>query len=195
MPLGEAPGRRGRALSREPGDLPATGLTSIPRVEGERDENMSTTTLAPTGLLGDPAARYRRPPRPLHRRLRRLLASRRGCTTPATTTGIPWPSPATEERRVTCRSFAIIFFLAFAVGMIVGLAMTVMQARFTVPLIVAAETFEGAAPAETTAHTHDAATPAHSHDEDAVPRPPTASSAWPLPSPPTSSPPSALRSC
>jgi cobalt transporter subunit CbtA len=60
-----------------------------------------------------------------------------------------------------------IFFLAFAVGMIAGLAMTVMQARFTVPLIVAAETVEGAAPAETTAHTHDAATPAHSHDEKA----------------------------
>ena len=62
--------------------------------------------------------------------------------------------------------FRNIFFLAFAVGMIVGLAMTVMQARFTVPLILAAETYEDAAPAEP-AHTHDAATPAHSHDEEA----------------------------
>ena len=59
--------------------------------------------------------------------------------------------------------FRSIFFLAFAVGMIVGLAMTLMQARFTVPLIVAAERYETAAPA---APPH-AATPAHSHDEEA----------------------------
>ncbi|HET9067333.1 MAG TPA: CbtA family protein, partial [Amaricoccus sp.] len=54
-------------------------------------------------------------------------------------------------------------FLAVAAGLIAGLVMTVLQARFTVPLIVAAETYETAAPA----HSHDAATPAHGHDDEA----------------------------
>ena len=60
--------------------------------------------------------------------------------------------------------FRNIFFLAVAAGLIAGIAMTVLQARFTVPLILAAETYENAAPA---AHDHDAATPAHTHEPEA----------------------------
>ena len=60
--------------------------------------------------------------------------------------------------------FRNIFFLAVAAGLIAGIAMTVLQARFTVPLILAAETYENAAPA---AHAHDAATPAHTHEPEA----------------------------
>ena len=59
--------------------------------------------------------------------------------------------------------FRSIFFLAVAAGLIAGIAMTVLQARFTVPLILAAETYENAAPA----HDHDAATPAHTHEPEA----------------------------
>ena len=87
--------------------------------------------------------------------------------------------------------FRNIFFLAVAAGLIAGIAMTVLQARFTVPLILAAETYENAAPAA-----HDARR-RHPGRTPTSPRPgppPTASSAWPSPSPPTSSPPSASRS-
>ncbi len=59
--------------------------------------------------------------------------------------------------------FRNIFFLAVAVGLIAGLVMTVLQARFTVPLIIAAETYETAAPI----HSHEAATPAHDHEDEA----------------------------
>ena len=60
--------------------------------------------------------------------------------------------------------FRNIFFLAVAAGLLAGLAMTALQSRFTVPLILAAETYETAAPA---AHAHDAATPAHAHEPEA----------------------------
>jgi cobalt transporter subunit CbtA len=63
--------------------------------------------------------------------------------------------------------FRNIFFLAVAVGLLAGIVMTVLQASFTVPLILAAETYEAAAPAEP-AHAHDAAAPAaHDHDDEA----------------------------
>lgn len=61
--------------------------------------------------------------------------------------------------------FQRLFFAVLLAGLISGAAMTALQQWRVVPLIVAAEAFEGeeAAPA---AHSHDAATPAHSHDAD-----------------------------
>ena len=67
--------------------------------------------------------------------------------------------------------FRNVLFLAVAAGIISGVVMTALQAVFTVPLILQAETYEGAAPA----HNHyaavtdesSAAQAAHEHDEDA----------------------------
>lgn len=73
--------------------------------------------------------------------------------------------------------FRNIFFLAVVVGVVAGLVMTVLQASFTVPLILAAETFEGSAAAEPDHHAaaestaapanEHAAAPAHEHDGEA----------------------------
>lgn len=65
--------------------------------------------------------------------------------------------------------FRSIVFIAALSGLLAGLAMTAMQYAGTVPLILKAETFEGAAPAhdhasDTTAP--DAAAASHSHDHD-----------------------------
>jgi cobalt transporter subunit CbtA len=60
--------------------------------------------------------------------------------------------------------FRSIFFLAVAAGFLAGIAMTALQARFTVPLILAAETYEAAAP---DAHAHAPGTAAHTHAEEA----------------------------
>lgn len=75
--------------------------------------------------------------------------------------------------------FQRIFFAAVLSGLAAGLAMSAVQQWRVAPLILAAEVYENAAPAEepavaghshdasTPAHTHDAVTPAHEHDEDA----------------------------
>jgi len=70
--------------------------------------------------------------------------------------------------------FRNIVFIAALAGLVAGLAMTAMQYAGTVPLILKAETFEGAAPAHDHA-SHDnaaaqdtaAASPSHDHDEEA----------------------------
>lgn len=61
--------------------------------------------------------------------------------------------------------FQRIFFAAVLAGLAAGLAMSAVQQWRVAPLILAAETYETAAPAA--AHTHDVATPPHEHDEDA----------------------------
>lgn len=61
--------------------------------------------------------------------------------------------------------FQRIFFAAVLAGFAAGLVMSAVQQWRVAPLILAAETYEAAAPAAT--HTHDAATPPHEHDEDA----------------------------
>jgi cobalt transporter subunit CbtA len=72
--------------------------------------------------------------------------------------------------------FRNVVFVAALAGLLAGIVMTAMQTYATVPLILKAETFEGAAgghdhgAADTEAaapHSHDAGTPAHEHDEDA----------------------------
>jgi cobalt transporter subunit CbtA len=60
--------------------------------------------------------------------------------------------------------FRNVVFLAALAGLCAGLVMTVLQVTSTVPLILQAETFEGAAPE---AHDHGASAAAHSHDEAA----------------------------
>ena len=75
----EAPGRRVEGpdpRARRPAVGAAKPQALGRRAKGTRD--MTTTTLATSALLGRPAARHRRPPRPLHHRLRRLLPARRG---------------------------------------------------------------------------------------------------------------------
>jgi len=67
--------------------------------------------------------------------------------------------------------FRNIVFIAALAGLVAGLAMTAMQYAGTVPLILKAETFEGAEPAHDHAsHDHatapDAAAAPHSHDHD-----------------------------
>ena len=57
--------------------------------------------------------------------------------------------------------FRSVVFIAALAGLVAGLAMTGLQAAFTVPLILQAEVFEGAAE-----HGHDAAAPAHEHEEE-----------------------------
>ena len=60
--------------------------------------------------------------------------------------------------------FQRLFFAVLLAGLISGAAMAALQQWRVVPLIIAAEAFEGTeAPA---AHTHDEATPAHDHGED-----------------------------
>ena len=78
--------------------------------------------------------------------------------------------------------FKTIILSAFGAGLAVGVALSVVQAVTTEPLILHAETFENAEPAPaaaaphehsaTEAHAHEAAAtetaaPAHEHDEDA----------------------------
>ena len=74
--------------------------------------------------------------------------------------------------------FQRIFFAAVLAGLVAGLAYAALQQWKVAPLILAAEVFETAEPAEaapaehthdaaTPAHTHEAAAPAHEHDEDA----------------------------
>lgn len=75
-------------------------------------------------------------------------------------------------------TFRNTVFVAVIAGLLAGLAMAALQAFTTVPLILQAETFENAAPAEpaaapahehaagTAAHEHPAA-PAHEHDPEA----------------------------
>jgi cobalt transporter subunit CbtA len=66
--------------------------------------------------------------------------------------------------------FQRIFFAAVLSGLAAGLAMSAVQQWRVAPLILAAEVYEDAAPAEPAVadHTHDAGTPAHTHEE-AVP--------------------------
>jgi cobalt transporter subunit CbtA len=71
--------------------------------------------------------------------------------------------------------FQRIFFAAVLAGLAAGLAMSALQQWKVAPLILAAETYETAAPAVeahshsegTAPHTHDEGTPAHEHDESA----------------------------
>jgi cobalt transporter subunit CbtA len=65
-------------------------------------------------------------------------------------------------------------FIAVIAGLFAGLALAAMQSFSTVPLILQAETFENAAPAENTApadaataHEHAPGTAAHEHDPEA----------------------------
>jgi cobalt transporter subunit CbtA len=66
--------------------------------------------------------------------------------------------------------FRNVVFLAALAGLCAGLVMTVLQVTTTVPLILQAETFEGAEPtshdhgAAVAPHSHDAAVAAHEHD-------------------------------
>ena len=59
--------------------------------------------------------------------------------------------------------FRTIFLLAVVTGALAGVAMTLMQAAFTVPLIQAAEVYEAAAPA----HDHAAGASVSSHAQEA----------------------------
>ena len=59
--------------------------------------------------------------------------------------------------------FQRLFFAAVLSGLAAGLVMSAAQQWRVVPLILEAETYENAAPAE--AHSHDEATAAHAHDE------------------------------
>jgi cobalt transporter subunit CbtA len=56
--------------------------------------------------------------------------------------------------------FQRLFFAVLLAGLISGAAMAALQQWRVVPLIVAAEAYEGAAPAD---HTHDVGTPPHEH--------------------------------
>jgi len=59
-------------------------------------------------------------------------------------------------------------FIAALAGLVAGIALAAMQAFSTVPLILQAETYENAAPADVApAHEHAANTPAHEHDPEA----------------------------
>ncbi len=60
--------------------------------------------------------------------------------------------------------FQRIFFAAVLAGLLAGIAMAALQQWKVAPLILEAEVYETAAPAE---HGHDAGTPAHAHDEEA----------------------------
>jgi len=67
--------------------------------------------------------------------------------------------------------FRNIVFIAALAGLVAGLTMTAMQYASTVPLILKAETFEGAAPAhdhasQDNATAPDAAVAPHSHEHD-----------------------------
>jgi cobalt transporter subunit CbtA len=60
--------------------------------------------------------------------------------------------------------FQRIFFAAVLAGLVAGIAMAALQQWKVAPLILEAEVYETAAPAE---HSHEAGTPAHEHDEEA----------------------------
>lgn len=70
--------------------------------------------------------------------------------------------------------FQRIFFAAVLAGLAAGLAMSALQQWKVAPLILAAETYENAAPAAaehshpegTAPHTHEEAAPVHEHDEN-----------------------------
>lgn len=89
------------------------------------------------------------------------------------TTAIPWPFPAIEGDRAMVVFRNVVFAAAIA-GLLAGIVLAAVQSFSTVPLILQAEVFENAAPAE--AHEHAAAagepatnTPgvaAHEHEED-----------------------------
>lgn len=66
--------------------------------------------------------------------------------------------------------FRSVVFVAALAGLVAGLALAAMQAFSTVPLILQAETFENAAPAEAVAapHEHAPGTPAHDHGDAAA---------------------------
>jgi len=69
--------------------------------------------------------------------------------------------------------FQRIFFAAVLAGLAAGLAMSALQQWKVAPLILAAETYENAAPEAhahpegTAPHAHEEAAPAHEHDPDA----------------------------
>jgi cobalt transporter subunit CbtA len=65
--------------------------------------------------------------------------------------------------------FQRIFFAAVLAGLVAGAGMAGLQQWRVAPLILEAEVYENAAPAELVAgaHKHDATTPAHEHNEDA----------------------------
>ena len=73
---------------------------------------------------------------------------------PATTIGIRWLFPATDQGFFQMSFFRNVVFLAAAAGLLAGLSLAVMQSFATVPLILEAENYENAgAPA----HDHGAA--------------------------------------
>jgi cobalt transporter subunit CbtA len=63
--------------------------------------------------------------------------------------------------------FQRIFFAAVLSGLAAGLVLSGLQQWRVAPLILQAEVYENAAPAEPAAHEHEAGTPAHEHDEEA----------------------------
>src|SRR5690349_18050046 len=84
------------------------------------------------------------------------------CTMARTTRAIRSASPATDLQETSMALFQRLFFAVLLAGLISGAAMVALQQWRVVPLIIAAEAYEGVeAPA---AHTHEAGTPAHSHD-------------------------------
>jgi cobalt transporter subunit CbtA len=62
--------------------------------------------------------------------------------------------------------FQRLFFAVLISGLISGAAMAALQQWRIVPLILAAETYEDAAPAAAADHAHEAAAPAHDHGAD-----------------------------
>ena len=72
---------------------------------------------------------------------------------PRTTIAIRWRFPATDESQNIMTLFRNVVFVAAIAGLLAGIVMTAMQAYTTVPLILKAETFEGA---EAPAHDHAA---------------------------------------
>ncbi|MBX3577932.1 MAG: CbtA family protein [Rhizobiaceae bacterium] len=70
--------------------------------------------------------------------------------------------------------FRNVVFVAALAGLVAGVVMAAMQAYATVPLILKAETFEGAGEGEPAAdaaadHAHEEGTPAHDHGEGWAP--------------------------
>jgi cobalt transporter subunit CbtA len=63
--------------------------------------------------------------------------------------------------------FQRIFFAAVLAGLVAGAGMAALQQWRVAPLILEAEKYENAAPAEQVAHEHDAALPEQEHEEEA----------------------------
>ena len=76
--------------------------------------------------------------------------------------------------------FRRIFFAAVLAGLAAGLAMSALQQWKVTPLILAAETYENAAPAEAAAadHTHPEGTAPHAHEEASAPAHEHDENAW-----------------